>query len=163
MLTKIRLLLLALWLGAAIFFSATVAPAAFSVLRGYQLVNAGELAGSIVTRALSAVNTAGFVIAVLLLITALLFNRPATKIAFYVEAVLLVLIAAATGVSQWVISPKMIVLRRSLFVPIDEVARDHPGRVAFDTLHGYSVTLLLVAMLASLITFFLIARRRQPN
>jgi len=61
--------LLALWFGAALFFSVVVAPAAFGVLRAHGLPNASELAGAIVTRSLSVVNVAGFLIALLLLVT----------------------------------------------------------------------------------------------
>jgi hypothetical protein len=46
----IRLLLVGLWLGAAMFFSAVVAPSAFSVLRTVHLSNSGEIAGNIVNR-----------------------------------------------------------------------------------------------------------------
>ena len=38
------MLLLGLWLGAAVFFGAAVAPALFNVLRGAGLANANELA-----------------------------------------------------------------------------------------------------------------------
>src|SRR6186713_2827131 len=55
-----RLILLACWFGAALFFGAVVAPAAFGVLRSFGLANANEIAGSIVTRSLGVVNIAGF-------------------------------------------------------------------------------------------------------
>jgi hypothetical protein len=155
---NIRLLLLGAWLGAALFFSARVAPAVFSVLRGFQLANASEMAGTIVTRTLSTINTGGCAIGVLLLLTAFL-PRPAAKRSWDAEVVLLTLVSLATGASQWIISPKMLALRTSFGMPIDQVARDNPGRITFDALHGYSVALLAVAMLASLIAFFLIARR----
>jgi hypothetical protein len=53
---NIRMLLLAAWLGVAIYFSAVVAPSAFGVLRSFGLPNAHEIAGTIVTRTLSVVN-----------------------------------------------------------------------------------------------------------
>src|SRR6476620_6991164 len=62
-----RLILLACWFGAALFFGAVVAPAAFGVLRSFGLSNANEIAGSIVTRSLSVINIAGFLISLLLL------------------------------------------------------------------------------------------------
>ena len=43
-----RLILCSLWLGAAVFFSAVVAPSAFGVLRSFNLVNASQIAGDIV-------------------------------------------------------------------------------------------------------------------
>src|ERR671933_646463 len=81
----LRLLLAALWLGGAVFFSAVVAPAAFGVLRARQVVYANEAAGSIVTRTLSVVNAGGFVIALLLAASAFLFRRGTTRRAFFAE------------------------------------------------------------------------------
>jgi hypothetical protein len=159
---NVRLLLLGLWLGAAIFFSAAVAPAAFGVLRNYHITNASEVAGALVTRTLSVINTAGVGIAVILLITAFLLKK-ASKKTLYAELVLLALTAGCCAIGQWMVSPRMVVLRTSLMVPIDQVARDHPTRIAFDNLHQYSVALLTIAMLASLIVFFLIARRRSTT
>ena len=63
------MVLLAVWFGAAVFFSLVVAPAAFAVLRLYGLPNTSEIAGAIVSRSLSVVNVAGFVIALLLAVT----------------------------------------------------------------------------------------------
>lgn len=159
---NLRLFLLALWLGAALFFSATVAPAVFSVLRSFQLANASEMAGTIVTRTLAVVNLSGFAISLFVLVTAFLFKRPASGAAFYVETILLALVAILTAASQWWISPKMLALRAAMPAPIDQVARTDPRHIAFDSLHHYSVALLALAMLASLIASILIARRR-PN
>src|SRR5437763_12126352 len=83
----VRLLLIALWLGGAVFFSATVAPTAFSVLRARNVVYANEAAGTIVTRTLSVINTGGFIIALLLLAGAFLFRKNATRRAFLLETV----------------------------------------------------------------------------
>ena len=157
-----RLLLLGVWLGAAIFFSATVAPAAFGVLRGFQLANANEIAGAIVTRTLSIVNISGFAISLFLLATAFLVKRRgASGAGFYLEIILLAMIAILTGASQWWVSPRMLAIRAALPRPIDQIARNDPQRVAFDTLHHYSVALLGIAVLASLIAFFVMARQRR--
>lgn len=163
MINNIRLFLLAGWLGAALFFSAVVAPAVFGVLRSFQLANTNEVAGSIVTRTLSVINLSGFVIGVLLFLTAFLFRRSASKRALYAETALLATLSLLTAASQWVISPKMLALRAALPVPIDQIAREDVRRLAFDSLHGYSVALLAVSMLASLVAFFLIARRRPKT
>ena len=159
---NLRLLLIGLWLGAAFFFSATVAPAVFVVLRNLHLSNANEIAGTIVTRLLTAVNISGFAISIFLLLTAAFFGRVAARGLFYAETILLALIAILTAISQWFISPRMVALRASLPAPIDQISLDDPRRMAFDNLHHYSVALLGVAMLASLIAFFIIARR-QPK
>lgn len=155
----VRLLLISLWVGAAVFFSAAVAPSAFAVLRRFAVPNANELAGSIVTRTLSIVNTGGFIISLLLLASAFLFSRRVKRRAFYAEIMSLMLLAITTAVGQWVIAAKMLALRASLGQPIDQVAQNDPLRVAFNNLHGYSVTALAVGIISAVVALLLIARR----
>ena len=159
----IRLLLIALWLGGAVFFSAAVAPSAFNVLRARNVVYANEAAGSIVTRTLSVVNTGGFIIAIVLLLSAFLFRRRVKGRAFLVETISLAVIAIATAVGQWVIAARMLALRAAMGRPIDDVAVDDPLRVSFNGLHGYSVMALGLAIIAATIALLLIARRGQQN
>jgi hypothetical protein len=157
-----RLLLLGLWLGASLFFSFVVAPGVFAVLRDSTALYANHLAGSIVTRNLAVINTSGFFISLLLLVGAFLF-RSKMRAPFLAEIVSLALIAITTGVGHWVIAAKMLALRRSMGRPIDETAAGDPARLAFNSLHGYSVTALTIAMLAALVAFILIARRRTQS
>ena len=147
-----------MWFGAALFFSVVVAPAAFGVLRSQGLPNASELAGAIVTRSLSVVNVAGFVIALLLLLTLFVVRGSAGRVALIVEAVCLVLIALATSVGHWVIAARMRAIRAALEVPIDQIAADDARRIAFNHLHGYSVNALGLAMIAALVALVLLAR-----
>ena len=150
-----------MWFGAALFFSAVVAPAAFGVLRSYGLPNASELAGAIVTRSLSIVNVAGFVVALLLLVTLFIRRGSVGRASFAVEAICLVLMALATGVGHWIIAARMRALRIAMVLPIDQIAADDSRRVAFNSLHGYSVNALGLAMIAALVAFVLMARVRQ--
>ena len=159
-LNNIRLLLLASWLGAAIFFSAAVAPSVFRVLRAFNLPNASEIAGAIVSRTLSVVNTSGFVLSVLLLITAFVLKESYGRSAFVLQTVLLVILGVTTGVGEWVIAAKMRGLRVAMRTTIDQVPAGDPSRIAFDALHGYSVTALAIAIIAGLIAFFVVANRR---
>jgi hypothetical protein len=152
-----RLILLACWFGAALFFGAVVAPAAFDVLRSFGLPNANEIAGSIVTRSLSVINIAGFLIALLLLLS-LIVRRSAGRVSFIVECICLVLIGLATAIGHWVIAARMRALRAAMVVPIDQIAADDPRRVAFGALHGYSVNALGLAMIAALVALVLMAR-----
>jgi len=152
-----RLILLACWFGAALFFGAVVAPAAFGVLRSFGLPNANEIAGSIVTRSLSVINVAGFVIALLLLLTLFVRRSSAGRVSFILECVCLVAIAVATGVGHWVIAARMRALRAAM-VTIDQIAADDPRRIAFGALHGYSVNVLGLAMIAALVAMVLMAR-----
>jgi hypothetical protein len=156
----VRLLLIALWLGGAVFFSATVAPSAFGVLRARNVVYANEAAGSIVTRTLSVVNTSGFILALLLLASAFLFREGIKRRVLTLEIISLAILAIATGVGQWVIAAKMLALRAAMGRPIDEVAVDDPLRASFNSLHGYSVTALAIAIIAAAVALLLIARRK---
>ena len=155
----VRLLLLGLWLGAAIFFSAVVAPATFAVLRAYQIPNAGEVAGTIVNRCLAVVNTSGFIITIGLLLSTLLLNRSARF--FALELISLAVVAVAAGLGQWVISAKIHSLRATLAVPIDQLQTADPRRIEFNTLHSYSVTALSIAMIAGLVAFLVMAYRAR--
>ena len=158
MLSFSRLILLACWFGAALFFGAVVAPAAFGVLRAHSLANANELAGSIVTRSLSVVNIAGFLIALLLLLTLFLRRNSGSRLSFTIEAICIAVIALATGVGHWVIAARMRGLRAAMILPIDQIAMDDSRRIAFNTLHGYSVNALGLAMIAALVALVLMAR-----
>ena len=141
------------------FFGAVVAPAAFGVLRSFALSNANEIAGSIVTRTLAVVNVAGFVIALFLLVSLFLLRSSYGQFGFVLQAVLLALIAVATGVGHWVIAARMRALRSAMMLPIDQVSSDDARRIAFNNLHGYSVKVLGLAMIAALVTIVLISSR----
>jgi len=153
-----RLILLAIWFGAALFFGAVVAPAAFGVLRSFGLPNANEIAGSIVTRSLSVVNIAGFAIALLLLVTVILRRNYSSRLSFILECICLGVIALTTGVGHWFIAARMRALRAAMVLPIDQIAADDSRRIAFNSLHGYSVNALSLAMIAALVAMVLMAR-----
>src|SRR6185503_1138761 len=97
---QLRLLLLGLWLGAAIFFGAAVAPALFNVLRGAGLANANELAGSVVTRLLASINRGGVEIALFLFVTAFFVNRNRHRFAQVAEMLSISIMAIMTGISH---------------------------------------------------------------
>jgi len=157
----VRLLLIALWLGGAVFFSAAVAPSVFSVLRARNVVYANEAAGTIVTRTLSILNTGGFIIALLLLASAFLFRQGVKRRAFFAETISLAVVAITTGVGQWVIAARMLSLRAAMGQPIDDVAIDDPLRLSFNSLHGFSVVALGLAIIAAAVALLVIANRGQ--
>lgn len=157
-LNSTRVALLAAWFGVALFFSAVVAPAAFGVLRLYGLPNTSEIAGAIVSRSLSVVNIAGFVIALLLAVT-IFARRDATgRKSFLVEGICLAVIALMTGLGHWVIAARMRALKATMLLPIDQLTADDARRVAFNSLHGYSVIVLSLAMIAALVALVLMMR-----
>ncbi|HEX8458075.1 MAG TPA: DUF4149 domain-containing protein [Pyrinomonadaceae bacterium] len=151
-----RLLLLGMWLGAAVLLSFAVAPGAFAVLP------ARELAGAIVARTIAVVNVSGFLVALLLLATAFARRSVArARRAWIIELCALALLALSTGVGRWIISARMAALRAAMGRPIDDVAASDPLRVAFNGLHVYSVAAMTTAMLAAAVAFILIARRNR--
>jgi len=146
-----------------VFFSSVVAPSVFSVLRAFQLPNVGEIAGTLVTRTLSVVNVSGLIICLFLLVTALAFGKGLGKRSFFLELASLIVVAVTTVTGQWVIAAKMRALRVAMVLPVDQVPIDDARRVAFNRLHGYSVTALSIAMVAALIAFLIIAYRARLN
>ena len=150
----VSLWFLSLWLGAAIFFSAVVAPAVFAALRSFQVPNMNEIAGTIVTRALSVINVSGVLISLLLLLLTVIAERKNIKASFFAGTFALMLMALATAVGHWVIAARMRGLRVAM-VAIDQVSPDDPRRIAFNNLHRYSVISLMVAMLAAVAAIIL--------
>jgi hypothetical protein len=153
----LRILIVAAWLGATIFFSFVVAPSAFAVLP------TRELAGTVVARILTAVNTSGFLIALLALVTLPLVWRRASLIARIVEALALIVVAGATGIGQFVIATRLHALRAQLSGPVESLGQTDPVRMAFNDLHGYSVTALSVAMLAALVTYVMMSAANRGS
>ena len=161
LLNSLKLFLLAAWLGAALFFSAVVAPAAFSTLRAFRLPNASEIAGTLVTRTLAIVNISGFVVGLLLLAMILILRRDSVRRAFLPALISAIVLTIATSVGEWVIAARMRALRVAMVLPIDQVPLDDPRRMAFNALHGYSVSALGIAMIAALVAFVSIAYSAQ--
>jgi hypothetical protein len=159
----VRLLILGLWLGAAVFFSAAVAPTVFGVLRGAQLANAGELAGMMVQRMLAVINRGGFEIGLFLLVTGFFTSRNAARLVRFGEMISLAILTIAAGVSHWIISARILAIRAALQTPIDQLAGNDPRRMAFDSLHSYSVALMGVAIIAGLLAFFMIGSQFQEQ
>src|SRR5437588_11850136 len=107
-LKPLRPLLLGLWLGAAIFFGAAVAPNLFNVLRGADLANANALAGSIVTRLLAIINRGGFEISLLLLVISFFATRRVRPLMRFAEMISLAIMAIMTALGHWVIAAHML-------------------------------------------------------
>ncbi len=152
-LTDLRLLLIALWLGAACFFSFAVAPSAFGVLPSR------ELAGSMVNRTLLIVNISGIVIGAILILLSFVGAKDENKFKIWSERLLLLIMTAACAVGQFVIGIWLSYTKAQMGKPIDEVPLEDPLRIQFNQLHEYSVWILVTAMVAALIAFFLIGRK----
>ena len=151
--SDIRLLILAIWLGAAVFFIG-VAQSAFAVLPSR------ELAGSVVNRTLAILNYSGLAISLIMIATSLIATARISRLWLWVERFLLLVLAAACAIGQFVIGFWLSSIRLQLGRPIDDVPVDDPLRIQFNVLHEYSVWVLFAGMIAALITFFVIANRK---
>ncbi len=154
-LSDFRLLLLGLWLGAACFLSFALAPSAFSVLPSR------ESAGAIVNQTLAILNYSGIVSGLILLASSYLPKNNFNRIRLWIERILLLVVTAACAFGQFFIGAKLQNLRAVIGRPVEELAADDALRIAFNDLHGQSVTTLSAAMIAAFIAFFLIARRAR--
>ena len=153
-----RLILCSLWLGAAVFFSAVVAPSAFGVLRLFNVSNASQIAGDIVGRNLAVINISGVIIGLFLLLTLFVVRGRRGRAALVTEFICASLIIISTSVSHWLFAPRLRDLRVAIALPFEQVPIDDGRRMAFDSLHGYSVNALALAMIAALVLIILIAR-----
>ncbi|MFP5261983.1 MAG: DUF4149 domain-containing protein [Blastocatellia bacterium] len=147
-------LLISAWLGSMIFFSFAVAPGAFAALP------TRELAGKMVTSAISKVEAMGLVIGPLLILIQLSAwrVRRATAAAKSLRLVLLCVMVAMAALSRFWVSAKMVSLRLAMGGLIDDVAATDPLRVEFNDLHRFSVWFMGMAMLAGLTVLFLTVR-----
>jgi len=159
---QLRLLLLGLWLGAAIFFGAAVAPALFDVLRAAGLENANELAGSIVTRLLAFINRSGFEIGLFIFVTAFFVNLGRSRLAQVAEMISVAIMAIMTGVNHLIIAARMAALRASMG-SIDKIAPADGRRVEFDYLHRYSVAAMGLGVVAGLVAFLVASRANSAT
>ncbi|HTK37110.1 MAG TPA: DUF4149 domain-containing protein [Pyrinomonadaceae bacterium] len=151
--SDIRLLLIGIWLGAAVFFIA-VAQSAFAVLPQH------ELAGAVVNRTLAVLNYSGMAIGVLLILTSWIVRKEVSRFWIWVERFLLLVLVAACAVGQFVIGLWLAMVKAQIGKPIDEVAADDPLRMQFDNLHEWSVWVLFVGMVAALLAFFIVTNRK---
>jgi len=149
-----RLLLLGLWLGAALFFIG-VAQTAFAVLPSR------ELAGAMVSRTLAILNYSGLGIAFISLLTSMIAPVGISRFSQWIDRALVAIMGLSCGASQFiVISWMMFSVRAQMGRPIDEIPADDPLRMRFDALHQYSEWLMLAAMIAAIVAFVIIAMRR---
>jgi Domain of unknown function (DUF4149) len=152
--SKIRLLLLAIWIGAACFFSFVAAPGVFGI------VPSREIAGAVVSRNLMILNYSGLIISLILLASSFIYGKGIT---IWIERFLLFILLVSSVIGQFVISLQISQIRNQAGRPIEELSIDEPLRIAFNSLHEYSVWVLIAGMIAAFITFFLISTSKTET
>jgi hypothetical protein len=149
-LRTVEFLSLSLWLGSDVFLSFVVAPGAFQVLA------TRDQAGLLVGFALTRMHIGGIICGVIFLLAR--FERMRTIEAVRTPAGLCVLLMiAATLVSQFTVSAKMAALRTQMG-SIQATAADSPLLTEFTRLHSISVSLESVVLLAGIAAMFLLVR-----
>lgn len=148
------LILVALWLGAALLTVAVVAPGAFAVLP------TRALAGEMVGRVLPVVFAGAIIVPAAALVIVPAARRSGVSVTASLAA------AVAAGVALWMVNPRIAALRAAAVMPIDQLAPSDPRRTMFGLLHGVSVALLGLAMLALVALLVQLARaaaERAPS
>jgi hypothetical protein len=145
---------LAAWLGAALFFSATVAPGLFAVLP------TRALAGAVVGRLLPVVFYTGIAVGALVAALEVSAHRAWSWRGRETAAAVMI---AACAIGQLVIGSRIERLRAEIGVPMDALPVTDPRRVEFGRLHGLSVAWLGLAMLAAAVALVLSARARHVD
>ena len=154
LLRYLMLLSLIVWLGGLIFFSFVLAPTVFSVLP------TRHLAGSVVSRSLTALHWIGIVSGIAFLITSMLYSRlhAGSTQPLAPRHVLLYIMLGLTLISQFGITPKMATLRASM-PETDSMAATDPVRVQFNSLHAWSTRLEGGVLLLGLVVVYLTAQQ----
>jgi hypothetical protein len=153
---RIRLALLGLWLGAMLFFSVFVAPAAFAVLP------TRRMAGDVVSRTLGGLEYLGIALAVLLAV-ALLASRARRGKAYFVELGLTLAMLVSTLVARFVVAARLHEIRAQFGDRLDALAATDPVRVAFGTLHQASVALTGFNMIAAFVLIVMLVWRGKAQ
>ena len=148
-LPAIELSVLAFWLGAAVLTAAVVAPAAFAVLPSR------TLAGNIVGQVLPVIFYSGIVVGMLVIGLETADNDGwhwGTPVVFGA------LVTVACAVAQFVVGSRIESVRMRIGGSVDALAPNDPLRTMFGRLHGVSVGLMGIAMLAAAVALVTIAR-----
>lgn len=141
---------LGLWLGSDVFLSFVVAPGAFGIL------TSRDQAGAVVGFALTRMHFGGIICGVIFLLARLARTRSFTSLASPAALCVLVMIAA-TLISQFTVSAKMAALRTHMG-SIQATSADNPLLAEFSRLHRVSVSLESVVLLAGFAATFLLVR-----
>lgn len=134
-------LVVALWGGAALLFTAVVAPAAFAVLPQRML------AGAVVGRVLPVLFVTGIATAALAWGLRPRTGMPARR----AWTTGLLLLALGCGIAQFGVGPRIQRLRAALPQDLEQVSPADPRRAAFGRLHGISVAFLGLGMTGALV------------
>lgn len=144
----IAALVLAAWLGAALYFSIVVTRAAFTVLPSR------ALAGALVGQTLPVLFDSGMIVGLWLVATALLSLRGTPRaLSLWGGGAIVVLAALA----RFVILTRITKLRLAMPAAVEALSPGDPARRAFGQLHALSVGALGLSLLIGLVVLLALA------
>jgi hypothetical protein len=150
----LQLFSLGTWIGAILFFSAIVTPAAFSLFPGSQ-------AGDLVNLTLGRLHLAGMVCGVVFLTaTAAGAGGPAGLLR--PAPMLVLLMVVLTFVSQFWVSGNMAALRAQAGGSLESLPAGDALRASFERLHRLSVRLEIGVLLAGIAAMVFASRTTAP-
>jgi len=164
-LRTLMLLALIVWIGGIIFFSFVLAPTVFTVLP------TTKLAGDVVSVSLSKLHWMGLASGIIFLLASLALDwkSPAKSKLFAATHILVLVMLVLTAISQFVITPRMRVLRGQLamvqkpdydpYIPGSTPALITKYRLEFDRLHAWSTRTEGGVFFCGLVVAVLTARR----
>jgi hypothetical protein len=138
------------WVGAILYFSFVVAPGAFRTLAN--LDQAGALVGYLIGR----LHLVGIALGVIYLVAAMLAAKSA-RVLGSSASLCVALMVILTAISQYGVVARMEALRFEMG-SVQATPLDSPLRMAFDRLHGVSVWMEGIVLLAGLVALYLTAR-----
>jgi hypothetical protein len=145
----VRLVVLAGWVGAIVYFAAVVTEGSFQVLPSR------EEAGRLVGWTLSGLHTMGLVAAAIFIIASVALSKLKALVAPTVLGV--VLMVLLTVASEYYVVPRMAELH-SQMGSVELTPASDPRRAEFDRLHGVSVDVEAAVLVSGLIAVFLTVR-----
>jgi hypothetical protein len=146
--TPVSALLLAAWLGAALYFTVVVTRAAFAVLPSR------TMAGALVGQILPVLFDSAMLVGACLAGAALLARSGPARTASLAGGIA---IAALAAFARFGILPRIARLRLSMPAAIDALSVDDPARRAFGQLHAMSVATLGLAILIGIVVAVVLA------
>jgi hypothetical protein len=141
------------WVGSILFFSAIVAPAAFTLLSSNQ-------AGNLVSLTLGRLHWVGMVCGAVYLVTTAAAARSAAALVRPAPLLVLLMIVL-TFVSQFWVSGTMAALRAQMG-SLEAAPASDALRASFDRLHRISVRLEVGVLLAGLAALWFTSRQPAP-
>lgn len=147
--SSLEIVLLSLWLGAAGFFSISIAPVLFAVLP------TRTLAGQVVGRVLPIVFYLGIIAGLMLLVLQFAARQDWSFGGREISGIVMIVSCA---IAQFLVSPRIERLRGEIGGSLESLVPGDPRRAAFGRLHGISVAWLGLAMLAALCALVIAVR-----